>query len=101
MTHARTRIGKVTLKGGATILPLHRDRDLSHDERRADFLQAVTQSYDRYVSDFGQRPDAVVYILGGVRQSARAHWAVDGDSRGAATSMLAFAHAVLGREVCA
>lgn len=68
-------------------------------ERRKIFLAAVAQSYDIYQRNHGVEPEAIVYVLGGLKQTASVAWHLEGDSRGGPTSMLAFAQALIMKEI--
>lgn len=70
----------VTLRGG----PIE-------NERRAAFLQPVAASFDHYVEANGQEPDAVVYVMCGIKQSSQIAWDIHGDSAGGPTSILSLA----------
>jgi hypothetical protein len=72
----------------------------TESERKALFLEAAAHSFDLYVNDYGAEPDSIVYVYGGLKQTARVGWAVQGASEGGMTSMLAFAQAVIIREIC-
>ena len=62
------------------------------DSRRRDaFIQAVAQSFDLYVEVNGYEPDAIVYVLAGVRQQSRIAWHIEGESQGGPTSILSIA----------
>ena len=68
-------------------------------DRRRDFLNHIFHAYDTYVQLTGLEPDALVVVMGGVKQPSRVNWLMQGESRGASTSMLALAHAVIGKEI--
>lgn len=70
----------VSLKGG----PIE-------NERREAFLQAVAASFDLYVESHAQEPDAIVYVLCGVKQPSRIAWDIRGESAGGPTSILSIA----------
>lgn len=57
-------------------------------ERREAFLQTVAQAFERYVAEFGEEPDGVVYAMGGAHQSTIVGWDVHGRSETAVTSVL-------------
>lgn len=61
------------------------------NERRAAFVQAVAASFDLYVERNGQEPDAVVYVLCGIKQPPQIAWDIRGDSMGGPTSILSIA----------
>lgn len=69
------------------------------NERRAHFLTHLAASFDAYVADIGEEPDALVIVMGGLKQTARPTWTVCGDSEGGPTTMLALAHVSLLKEV--
>lgn len=69
-------------------------------DRRAHFLNYVAGAFDAYVKLHGEEPDAIVSVMGGLKQDARCSWTIGGASEGGATTMLAFAQAVLTRELC-
>lgn len=60
-------------------------------DRRASFMAAVAQSFERYVSDHGFEPDAIVYTLCGLKQPSRIAWDIQNESQGGPTSILALA----------
>lgn len=62
-----------------------------YSSRREALIQAVATSFEKYVADTGQEPDAIVYFLGGVKQSSLVAWEMAGESEGAATSCLSLA----------
>lgn len=68
------------------------------NDRRAAFMAAAEASFDKYVEDCGTEPDAMVWVYGGIKQTARTGWLVSGDSEGGPTSMLALASAVLFKD---
>lgn len=70
----------VSLKGGSL-----------NQERRDQFAKAVAISFDRYVEEYGSEPDALVYVLCGIRQPSHIAWDVQGDSKGGVTSVLSIA----------
>jgi hypothetical protein len=70
----------VSLKGGAV-----------ENERRTAFMRAVASSYDLYLEAVGEEPDAIVYVLCGIRQQSRIAWDIHGDSAGGPTSILSLA----------
>jgi hypothetical protein len=67
-------------------------------DRRQSFIDAIAQSFERYVADHGEEPDAIVYALAGVKQPSRTGWVIDGNSKDGATSLLCLAAAHLSRE---
>ena len=64
-----------------------------NNPRRDRFMKAVVNSFDLYVRDNGHEPEAIVYVLCGLKQSSRIAWDVTGDSAGGATSIIALAAA--------
>lgn len=70
----------VSLKGGEV-----------ENERREAFMRAIATSYDLYVTDNGQDPDAVVYILCGLKQPSVIAWDIQGASMDGASSILSLA----------
>lgn len=69
------------------------------DDRKAAFLDAVAQSYERYVADFGEVPDALACVMGGLKQRARVSYEINGASRDGAISFLALATMALTKEI--
>jgi hypothetical protein len=61
------------------------------DAHKEGFLRAVAQSYDLYVEDFDQAPDAVVYALCGITQPSQIGWLVTGPSEKGVTSVVSLA----------
>lgn len=70
----------VSLKGGPV-----------ENERRAAFLQAVAASYDIYTADNEHEPDAIVYVLCGLKQTSYIGWDIRGDSTDGPMSILSIA----------
>ncbi len=70
----------VSLKGGEI-----------ENERRAAFMQAVAASFDLYVSDHGHEPEAIVYVLCGLKQPSHIAWDIQGDSQGGPMSIISIA----------
>lgn len=68
-------------------------------ERRALLLNEFAGSFDKYVADYGVEPDAYVTVFGGLKQTARVSWLIQGETEGGATTMLALASAVITREL--
>lgn len=57
-------------------------------DRRAAFLVAVAQTFDRYVSEFGFEPEAIVYLMNGLKQPSLVGWDIQGESQGGPASIL-------------
>ena len=72
------------------VVALKRGTQIANARREA-FLQAVSASFDHYVEKQGHEPDAVVYVLCGLKQTSSIGWHVTGDSEGGATSVLSMA----------
>ncbi len=68
-------------------------------DRRSEFLNNIAASFDLYVQMTGEEPDALVAVMGGIKQSSRSSWLCKGETEGATTSMLALAHCVIGRDI--
>lgn len=97
MAHAR--IGRFRLKdGGAEVVAIHRGAPIRNDQKDH-FTNHTGAAFDSYVLAHGYEPDAVVLVMGGLKQSARVAYSVRGDSQGGATSMLALAQAAIQREM--
>jgi hypothetical protein len=77
----------------ANVVSLH-GQPVENDRRRQ-FAESATASFDAYVESFGVEPEAMVWVFGGLKQSARSGWLVTGDSEGGPTTMVALAAAVL------
>lgn len=92
------RIGKVRLKSGAEIVPLRAGGQI-HNDRKANFINNIGASFDSFTRKYGEQPDAMVIVLGGLRQAAETFWIVRGESEGGATTMLAFAQASIQRQL--
>jgi len=60
-------------------------------ERRAAFLQSVAQSFDAYVTDYGDEPEAIVYVMAGITQASRIAWHIVGASESGVASVLSLA----------
>jgi hypothetical protein len=95
---AQARIGRVRLKEGATVIPIRAGSQINND-RRANFVNHVAASFDSYRIAHGQDPDALVMVLGGLKQTGEAYWIIRGDSEGGCTTMLSFAQATIQREI--
>jgi len=78
----------VLLRGGG---------DMGRNEKQA-FLDTVAMSYDDYSTDYGEAPEAIAYVLGGVKQTALGGWHITGETSDGVTSFLALSHAVLLKE---
>jgi hypothetical protein len=61
------------------------------NERRDAFMRAVALSYDVYVREHGQEPDAIVYVLNGLTKPSQIAWDIQGDSQGGPSSILSLA----------
>ena len=61
------------------------------NERRAAFVQAVAASFDLYLEATGVEPEAIVYVLCGLKLPARIAWDIRGDSIGGGSSILSMA----------
>lgn len=59
--------------------------------RREAFMRAVAASFDIYVEARGEEPEALVYVLCGVKQPSQIGWDVHGESRAGVTSVLSLA----------
>lgn len=70
----------ISLKGGAI-----------ENERREAFMRAVATSYDLYAESYGHDPDALVYVLCGIKQPSQIAWEIQGESQGGPLSVLAIA----------
>lgn len=68
-------------------------------DRKAMFLNDFAASFDRYVKDFGEEPEAFVATMGGIRQKVRVSYTTQGETEGCAGSMLALAQAVITKEI--
>jgi len=77
-----------SLKGG----------DITSD-RRVEFLNHVAASFDLYVKDYGQEPDGIVFVLGGIKMTCRCSWDIKGESLDGPTSMLAISSLAIQREL--
>jgi hypothetical protein len=71
------------------------------NDQRAAFMASAEASFDKYVEDYGEEPDSMIWVFGGIRQTTRTGWLMNGDTRGGATSMLALASAVLFKDAIA
>lgn len=59
-------------------------------DRRKQFIDAMATAFDGYVEKVGYEPEAVAWGFAGVRQPARTHWLVTGDSEGSASAVVCF-----------
>jgi len=80
----------------ATVTALH-GAEVRND-RRAHFVNHAAASFDAYLRDFGAEPDALVMVMGGLKQASRASWTVCGASEGGPTTMISLAMATLIKE---
>lgn len=96
MGHAR--IGRIRLKSGATVIPLHKGA-LVVSDRRAAFLRQTAASCDSYLLKTGEVPDAMVTVFCGLRQDSHLFWAIRGESEGGASSILALAQSTIQRHL--
>lgn len=67
--------------------------------RREQFLAQVAESFDLYVKDYGEEPECLVYVMGGITQTCRAAWFTSGISEAGAMTMKAASMAVLMKEL--
>ncbi len=58
------------------------------NERRALFVQAVAATFDFYVERHGYEPDALVYVICGLKQPSIVAWDIRGESKGGGGSIL-------------
>lgn len=93
---AAARIGRIRIKAGDNVIAMR--GTAVRNDRKTNFVNHAGSCFDSYVAATGQEPDALVVVLGGVKQTARCSWTVQGDSEGGAATMLAFAAAALNRE---
>lgn len=68
-------------------------------DRKAFLLNEFAASFDRYVADYGEEPECYVAVMGGVRQTCRTSWTMQGESEGAAVAVLAKAAVLMMKEV--
>lgn len=59
--------------------------------RKQEFLNAVSQSFDQYVRDWGHEPDALIYVQTGWGMKSVSSWHVEGKSEGCAGPLIALA----------
>lgn len=59
--------------------------------RRAQFLQCIASTFDRYVDENGFEPDALCYIMCGLTQPSRMGWDITEGSAGGPQSIMALA----------
>jgi hypothetical protein len=95
----QARIGRIRMKAGGAEVRAFRPGAPIVNDRRANFLRHTAASFDSYRLKYGDDPDAMVMVLGGLKQTAEAFWIVRGDSEGGGTTMLAFAQSALQREI--
>lgn len=60
-------------------------------KRRELFARAVSEAFDLYVRDYAVEPEAVVFVLNGVKLSSQISWHVTGESEDGVVSVLALA----------
>jgi hypothetical protein len=70
-------------------------------DAKAEFMRHMAASFEKYVEDFGCEPDALVAVYCGLKQTARAHWLIRGESEGGAASIIALAAMAMMREIAA
>lgn len=68
-------------------------------DRRALFLNEIAAAFDHYVADYGVEPEAYVGVLGGIKQTARVSWTMQGETAHGTSTMLALAAAVVTKEL--
>lgn len=68
-------------------------------DRKSEFLQHISASFDAYVQATGEEPQAVVHILGGVTERHSIGWHVTGSAKGCADAFLCRAEKALLREI--
>lgn len=68
-------------------------------DRKAFLLNEFAASFDKYVADYGEEPEAFIAIMGGVKQPCRCSWTTQGDSEGMSLAVLAIGAAVLTKEL--
>jgi hypothetical protein len=59
--------------------------------RRTLFLQTVAAAFEEFVAAYGREPDAIVYVLNGIKQPSQVGWCIEGESGEGVTSTLALA----------
>lgn len=72
---------------------------ITDSDRKAFFLSEFAASFDKYVSDYGEEPDAFVAVMGGVRQNCRVFWSTQGETEGAPLAFIALSGAVVQKEL--
>lgn len=72
---------------------------MSNSFHRQQLLQTVAEAYDAYKKKNPEEPDAIAFVLGGMRQTAAAGWYVGGDTVGATTTFLCLAQVTLLQEI--
>lgn len=60
-------------------------------DAKAEFLRHVAEGFDLYLERNEEEPEAIVFVLGGARQTSHTGWMMRGDSEGAASSVKALA----------
>ncbi len=59
-----------------------------HSDRRDQFAQSVAEAFEAYVAKTGHEPDAVAFIMGGIKQQSVTSWDVHGESEQGVISFL-------------
>lgn len=59
--------------------------------RRAQFISEIGQAFDLYVERYGEEPETLIHVMGGVRKNTSTGWLFQGDSEGGGTTCLALA----------
>lgn len=67
-------------------------------DRKAEFVRQLSQSFDLFIERTGEEPEAVVFVLTGIKQGTQCGYLVLGESQGNATGVLAKAMAIVTHE---
>lgn len=73
----------------------------AEDDLREAFMRHIGQCYEVYRQRFGEAPNALVAVFGGVKQTALLNYYIpeDGPSGGGVTSMLALAQTTILQDI--
>lgn len=80
------------------VVPIHAGMTVTRD-RKAEFLNHLAQCFDSYTARNGYEPDASVFVLCGLKQTADCYWSIRGDSEGGGTTILALAQTAISKEI--
>lgn len=81
----------------AEIIPLGAASVVS--DRKAEFVQHLSASFDAYVAETGLEPEACVHILASVTERCSVGWHMTGEAEGRADAVLCRSEKALLRQI--